>query len=67
MSRNVGVIDRIIRLLIAAGALWLFFTGERPAWEYAVLVVGVIMLLTAIIGVCPAYSLLGIGKRNKRS
>jgi len=60
MKTNVGMIDRFFRLAIAAAAFWLFFTGERPVWEYGVLIVGVIMALTALLGSCPLYSLFGI-------
>jgi hypothetical protein len=60
MKQNVGMFDRLVRLVIAAGAFWLFFTGERPVWEYGVLAVGVIMALTALAGSCPLYSLIGV-------
>lgn len=65
MKSNVGLLDRIIRLALAAGAIWLFFTGERPTWEWAVLTVGVILGLTALVGVCPLYSILGM--RTKKT
>lgn len=58
--KNVGMLDRIVRLAIAAGAFYLFFTGDRPNWEYAALAVGVVMLLTAAFGFCPLYRLIGV-------
>ena len=44
---------------IAAAAFYVFFTGERPAWEYGGLAVGVILALTALSGFCPLYRLVG--------
>ena len=60
MKTNEGMLDRVIRLVIAAGAFYVFFTGDRPTWEYSVLVVGVVMALTALTGFCPLYALLGV-------
>lgn len=66
MKTNVGMLDRIVRLAIAAVAFWLFFTGERPNWEYGALAVGIIMALTAVTGFCPLYRLVGF-KTSKTS
>lgn len=65
MTRNVGKIDRLVRLVIAAAAVWLFFTGARPAWEYVALVIGVVLAVTAVTGVCPAYRVLKIDTTGK--
>lgn len=64
MKSNVGLIDRIVRLAIMAAAIWLFFTGMRPTWEWAALVVGVVLGVTALVGFCPLYSVLKI-RTNK--
>lgn len=59
VCRNVGMIDRAARALIGVTALILAFTvfhvttGEIPGVIAAVL--GVVMLLTAAIGMCPLY------------
>lgn len=60
MKTNVGMFDRVVRVAIAAGAFWVFFTGARPNWEYAVLAIGVVMALTGLVGTCPLYSLFGV-------
>ncbi|MFQ5562540.1 MAG: DUF2892 domain-containing protein [Parvularculaceae bacterium] len=62
MKSNVGWIDRIIRLAIGVAAVWLFFSGAQPApaWEWAALVVGLILGVTGLVGFCPLYSVLGI-------
>jgi hypothetical protein len=56
MQRNVGGIDQFIRLLVGLGALSLIFIGPKTWWG----LLGLIPLLTASIGVCPLYSLVGI-------
>ena len=55
MKQNVGSIDRVIRFLLGAGiiAAGAFYQN----WWGAV---GAVPLLTAIVGWCPPYHLLGI-------
>ncbi len=58
MSINVGSLDRIIRVVIGAALLWFAFTS---ASSYAWLgYIGIMPILTAVLGTCPAYSILGI-------
>ena len=61
MTTNVGMIDRAIRLvvgiLLIAFALRLGF--PETGWNW-VGWIGVVPILTAIFGYCPAYSLLGL-------
>lgn len=62
MRQNVGTLDRIIRFLIAAVIAYLFFTNAITGILSTVLVaVGFVMALTALVGNCPIYTLLGIG------
>lgn len=56
MSKNLGGIDRILRLLVGIALIALAVTGVIGAWGY----IGVVPLLTAAIGWCPAYLPLGI-------
>ena len=67
MKPNVGTIDRSIRALvgIALIALWpLGLLQGTPA--IVALVVGIVMLATAVLRWCPPYALFGIntGARN---
>ena len=60
MTRNVGSVDRIVR--IVAGLALIAFALFGPAeigWKW-VGFIGVVPILTAFAGVCPAYSLFGI-------
>ncbi|MEJ1994971.1 MAG: DUF2892 domain-containing protein [Limibacillus sp.] len=56
MNRNVGGIDRLLRVLLGLGLLSLIFVGPQTYWG----LLGLIPLGTALIGFCPAYSLFGI-------
>ena len=61
MNANVGTIDRIVR--IAIGVLLIAYAipigFPNTGWNW-VGWIGVIPILTAIFGVCPAYSLIGL-------
>lgn len=56
MTSNIGSIDRVLRILIGLGLISLVFVGPQTPWGW----IGVVPLATAVIGWCPAYSLLGI-------
>ncbi len=63
MDRNVGAIDRIVRLVIGVMILGLYGALEPPL-RYLTLV-GLIPLGTAILGSCPLYTMLGMSTRRK--
>jgi hypothetical protein len=56
MTRNVGSIDRALRVLIGLALIIASLTGTIGLWGY----VGIVPLLTAFVGYCPAYSLIGM-------
>ncbi len=65
MNTNVGTIDRALRLilgaaLIVAPLLNIMGLGANTLIAYTLMAVGGILTLTAIFGVCPLYSVLGI-------
>lgn len=55
MTTNVGLIDRALRAIVGLALIGWALTGG-PVWAW----IGVVPLLTAAIGFCPAYTLLGI-------
>jgi hypothetical protein len=61
MKRNEGTLDRVIRVVIAiaavVGAAALGFTS---IWGIVLLVVAAVMLVTAVVGTCPLYSVFGV-------
>lgn len=56
MKTNEGTIDRALRIIAGLALIALAATGTIGAWGY----IGVVPLLTGIIGICPAYSIFGI-------
>ncbi|MEO8326444.1 MAG: DUF2892 domain-containing protein [Nitrospirota bacterium] len=59
--RNVGHHERIIRIAIGLILLALSGFSLLPEWgDLVLMVVGLIALLTGIIGYCPAWQVLGI-------
>jgi len=57
----MGAADRIIRVIIAAIIVTLYFTGILSGTAGIMLVVlAVIFVLTSIISLCPLYSIFGI-------
>ncbi len=53
---NEGVVDRVIRVIVGLAILSLIFVGPKSLWG----LLGLVPLLTGILGTCPAYSLLGL-------
>ena len=61
MKRNMSNLDRIIRIILAALFAYLYFGGIVTGVLGIILVVlGVVFLLTSIVGFCPLYALLKI-------
>lgn len=56
MKTNMGSTDRIVRIVAGVALIALVFVGPQTAWGW----VGLVPIFTALIGYCPAYSLLGI-------
>jgi hypothetical protein len=62
MTINEGNVDRIVRVVAGLVILSLAFVGPKSAWGY----IGLLPIVTGLVGVCPAYSLLGINTRGKQ-
>lgn len=56
LKKNVGNMDRVFRVILGIGLIALVFVGPQTVWGW----VGVIPLLTAFVGSCPLYALLGV-------
>ena len=55
MKKNVGVAERVIRVIAGIAILSLAFVGPKTPWAY----LGIVPLATGLIGWCPPYRLLG--------
>lgn len=61
MTKNEGTVDRAIRVVIAIAAVvgaWL--VGFGSVWAWVLLAVAAVMLVTAAVGFCPLYRLVGL-------
>lgn len=68
MKTNVGSIDKIIRLLIAALGILLYFTHTiTGTLGIVVLVIAVLMAVTSLVGFCPLYPILKINTTRKKN
>lgn len=58
MTRNVGTVDRIVRVVVGLGLLSLIFVLEGNARWWGLIGLG--PLATAAMGYCPPYAWFGI-------
>lgn len=56
MNRNEGTVDRTLRAAVGVALVALTASGHIGLWGW----IGVAPLATALLGWCPAYSVLGI-------
>lgn len=59
MTKNVGTLDRGLRIAAGIALLIAFFMGAGGSWNW-VLLIGIVPLVTGLLGSCPAYSIFGI-------
>ena len=56
MTKNMGTVDRVIRVIFAVAVAVLYFTGVISGTLAIILgILAAIFLLTSIIGFCPLY------------
>ncbi len=55
-SKNESNFDRILRVVLGLVLISLVFVGPQSAWGW----VGLVPLITGLVGWCPLYSVLGI-------
>ena len=68
ITMNMGLADRLLRTGLAAAVAVLVLTGVLSGTAAIVLgIVGGVLLVTAIVGVCPLYLLFGISTRRRPS
>lgn len=65
MKKNVGQIDRILRVALAILVGILYFTGViSGTWAIILGILAVVLLVTGLVGTCPLYVLLGISTKK---
>lgn len=64
-SQNENTVDRVIRFLIGAVLIYVWYAAlVTGVLATVALVVGIILAITGIVGWCPLYSLFHIGTRK---
>ena len=62
MKKNIGKTDKIIRIILGIAILSQTVVGFGSLWG----LIGLVLIITAVVDFCPAYTLLGINTRNIR-
>ncbi|MGB5386422.1 MAG: DUF2892 domain-containing protein [Eudoraea sp.] len=61
MKKNMGSTDRIIRFIVAAIFIGLYFTNTATGiWGIALLVLAGVFILTSFVSFCPLYAPFGL-------
>ena len=63
MKKNIHQIERVVRVIVGAGLASLAFLGPSNYW----FLLGMIPVVTGIVGWCPPYALLGISTCPRES
>ncbi|MBW8371220.1 MAG: DUF2892 domain-containing protein [Thiobacillus sp.] len=65
MKPNMGTVDKIIRLVVVAVIVVLYFTGQITGAAAIILgIIAVAFLVTSLIGWCPTYVPFGISTKK---
>ena len=63
MTKNIGSLDRILRIVIGAALIAATLMGAIGVWGW----IGVVPLATALMGWCPPYAIFGINTCKTKS
>ena len=67
MKKNMGTADRIIRVIIAAIFITLYFNGViSGVWGIVLSVLSIVFVLTSLVSFCPLYSAFGLSSLRKK-
>jgi hypothetical protein len=66
MKKNISSADRIIRLILAALFVVLYYMGViEGTLGIVLIVVGAVLALTSLVSFCPLYHLFGLSTLGK--
>jgi hypothetical protein len=57
---NEGTLDRVLRVIVGAGLLLWFFLDQGTGLGHYAKLIGIVPLITGLVGSCPLYTLLGV-------
>ncbi|MBL9119696.1 MAG: DUF2892 domain-containing protein [Phycisphaerae bacterium] len=56
LPNNEHPVERVLRVLIGLGLLSIVFVGPQTLWG----LIGIVPLLTGLLGSCPLYTMVGL-------
>jgi hypothetical protein len=62
LPKNEHPAERVARVVIGLVLILLAFVGPKTPWGF----IGIVPLLTGLVGSCPAYTLLGISTCKRK-
>jgi hypothetical protein len=66
MKKNVGTIDKVIRIVFAIVVITLFLTNViSGVFGIVLLAVSAILVITTMLGVCPLYMVMRLNSAEK--
>jgi hypothetical protein len=63
LAQNVGPVDRVLRLFVGLVLLSFALAGPHAAWGW----IGLLPLLTGLVGFCPLYAMVGLNTRSRQT
>lgn len=67
MKKNMGVTDKVIRIVLAIAFITLYFTNTvTGVWGIILLILAAIFLLTSFVSFCPLYLPFGLSTCAKK-
>ena len=65
MKKNMGTIDKVIRVLVAVVILVLYFTHViSGTLAVILLILAAVFVVTSLLGLCPLYLLFGLSTKK---
>lgn len=66
MKKNMSNTDKVIRVIVAALIAVLYLTGVfKGTLGLVLLIIGIVLVVTSLLGICPLYSLFGLNTNKK--
>ena len=66
MKKNMGTVDKVIRILIAVVFVVLYFTNVASGTlGIILLILAAVFVVTSLLGFCPLYALIGLSSSKK--
>ncbi len=60
--KNIGNLDKVLRLLVGIIGVTIVFVGPQTAWGW----LGLVPLITGLINFCPLYKVLGLNTSSAK-